>query len=87
MVNTGTVAYFPPRRNVDEVDGDKLKVNFGKIKNAAADPTSVTFDITFNIVSHEGTVASADITAKIGGQDVTLPEFTTTTAVSILELN
>ena len=84
IVNTGTVAYFPPRHTIDKVDGDKLFVNFGNVKNAAkSDATNVTLDLTFNLVSFAATMASGDLKAKIGGQDATLPGFTSVEPVSV----
>ena len=77
VVDTGTVAYFPPRHMVDEIDGEKLKVNFGNVKNAAKTlDTNVTLDVTFNLKSFVGTLADGDLKAKVGGKDATLPGFT-----------
>ena len=76
IVNTGTVAYFPPRHTVDEVNGNVLKVNFGNVKNAAkTDDTNVTLDVTFNIKAAV-TIADGDLKAKVGTKDATLPGFT-----------
>ena len=83
IVDTGTVAYFPPRSTVDEVDGTKLKINFGNVKNAAPDATNVTVDVTFNLISFEGTLAADTLKATIGGVDVTLPLFEAAAVVSI----
>ena len=83
IVDTGTVAYFPPRSTVDEVDGNKLKINFGNVKNAAPDATNVTVDVTFNLKSFEGALTADTLKVKIGGVDVTLPVFEAAAVVSI----
>ena len=58
-------------------------VNFGNVKNAAkSDATNVTLDLTFNLVSFVGTMANDVLKAKIGGQDATLPGFTSVEPVS-----
>ena len=59
-------------------------MNFGNVKNAAkSDATNVTLDLTFNLVSFAATMASGDLKAKIGGQDATLPGFTSVEPVSV----
>ena len=83
IVDTGTVAYFPPRSTVDEVDGTKLKINFGNVKNAAPDATNVTVDVTFNLISFEGALTADTLKVKIGGVDVTLPLFEAAAVVSV----
>ena len=83
IVDTGTVAYFPPRSTVDEVDGTKLKINFGNVKNAAPEATNVTVDVTFNLISFEGALTADTLKVKIGGVDVTLPLFEAAAVVSV----
>ena len=83
IVDTGTVAYFPPRSTVDEVDGTKLKINFGNVKNAAPEATNVTLDVTFNLISFEGALTADTLKVTIGGVDVTLPLFEAAAVVSI----
>ena len=83
IVDTGTVAYFPPRSTVDEVDGTKLKINFGNVKNAAPEATNVTVDVTFNLKSFEGALTADTLKVKIGGVDVTLPLFEAVAVVSV----
>ena len=83
IIDTGTVAYFPPRSTVDEVDGTKLKINFGNVKNAAPEATNVTVDVTFNLISFEGALTADTLKVKIGGVDVTLPLFEAAAVVSI----
>ena len=74
---------------MDEVDGLKLKIKYGNLKNAAvgappaAHATDVTFDITYNILNGRAAgECDACISAKIGGQDLTLPKFDVTENVS-----
>ena len=79
VVNSGTVAYFPARKDVDEVDGQKLKINWGNLKNAAvpAADTNVIFDVAFNILhDHAGGDCDSCLGLSIGGVDITLPSFT-----------
>ena len=58
-------------------------MNFGNVKNGAkSDATNVTVDVTFNLVSFADTLADGVLKAKIGGQDATLPGFTSVEAVS-----
>ena len=78
VVNSGTVAYFPARKDVDEVDGLKLKVNYGNLKNAAvpAAATNVVFHVTFNILhNHAGGPCDACLALSIGGVNIDLPSF------------
>ena len=84
IIDTGKVAYFRPRSTVDEVDGAKLKINFGNVKNADDAATTVTVDLTFNLVDFVGDIAAGDLKAKIGGIDATLPGFTSAEPVSYL---
>ena len=83
IIDTGTVAYFPPRSTVDEVDGTKLKINFGNVKNAAPEATNVTLDVTFNLISFEGALTADTLKVTIGGVDVTLPLFEAVAVVSV----
>ena len=82
IVDTGTVAYFPPRSTVDEVDGAKLKINFGNVKNAAPDATNVTVDITYNLISFVGGLPEDTLKVTIGGIDVPLQSFYAVSVVS-----
>ena len=86
VIDFGTIAYFPQRHTVDEVDGDTLKINYGNIKNAAAATTKVTFDITFNILQNMAPGdCAACISAKIGNLELTLPTFTISAAPVIIK--
>jgi hypothetical protein len=80
--DTGTVAYFPSRKTVAEEDNGIYKFNFGKVKNAAADATTVTLHVTFNLVSLVGPATEGMLKVKIGGVDATLPGFSVVAPVS-----
>ena len=77
------IGYLPPVWMVrEDKDDGSIEVNFGTVYNPSTEASTVVLEVAFNTDPSTAAGSNAIETCTVGGDDVTMPEFTVVENVS-----
>ena len=78
IINTGTVAYFPPPLAVvshPDAPKETIRYDFGKVKNVGDADTEVILELAYKIHRSAENASDVSVVAKLNGNELDLPKF------------